>query len=116
MQKMLRVESLVWFLVLMGAYAFFGGSWWLFLGCILVPDVGLVGYLVSSRMGAYFYNAFHLEVGPLLLFVGSYFFAWPLFTQIALIWLVHIHFDRMLGIGLKSVEGFAHTHLGRITK
>ena len=35
---------------------------------------------------------------------------------LALIWLAHIGFDRLLGYGLKSTEGFGFTHLGRIGK
>jgi hypothetical protein len=33
---------------------------------------------------------------------------------LALIWLAHIGFDRMLGYGLKYQSGFGDTHLGRI--
>jgi hypothetical protein len=33
---------------------------------------------------------------------------------VGLIWCAHIGFDRALGYGLKSPEGFRFTHLGKI--
>ena len=33
---------------------------------------------------------------------------------LALIWTAHIAFDRTLGSGLKSTEGFGYTHLGLV--
>ena len=35
-------------------------------------------------------------------------------VQIALIWLAHIGFDRLLGYGLKYPTGFKDTHLQRV--
>ena len=33
---------------------------------------------------------------------------------VGLIWIAHIAFDRMLGLGLKYPEGFRFTHLGPV--
>lgn len=38
----------------------------------------------------------------------------PLPALLGALWLAHSGFDRMLGYGLKSPEGFSITHLGRI--
>jgi len=35
-------------------------------------------------------------------------------TQIALVWLAHIGFDRFFGYGLKYPTGFKDTHLQRV--
>jgi hypothetical protein len=40
----------------------------------------------------------------------------PLLGVLGALWLAHSGFDRMLGYGLKSPEGFSFTHLGRIGK
>jgi hypothetical protein len=40
----------------------------------------------------------------------------PLLVVLGALWLAHSGFDRMLGYGLKSPDGFSFTHLGRIGK
>jgi hypothetical protein len=42
--------------------------------------------------------------------------AQPIALTIALIWLAHAGFDRLLGYGLKYPTAFTDTHLGRIGK
>ena len=37
-------------------------------------------------------------------------------VSLALIWVAHIGFDRMLGYGLKYPTAFGHTHLGVVGK
>lgn len=109
---LLRLESLVWFFLSLYLFHYFQGSWWVFIAVFLAPDLSLIGYLFSPRKGAIFYNALHVEVGPLLLAGCSVLFSIPLLLQFALIWFCHISLDRMLGIGLKYSDGFKHTHLG----
>ena len=36
--------------------------------------------------------------------------------QVALIWLTHIGFDRLLGYGLKYPSAFTDTHLQRVVR
>jgi hypothetical protein len=40
----------------------------------------------------------------------------PLLLSLALIWVAHIGFDRLLGYGLKYATAFGHTHLGVVGK
>ena len=96
------------------AYTRVGGSWWLFAGLILVPDVSLLGYVGGTRLGAIAYNTFHVTLGPLV--CAALGFLLPSFDliQIALIWGAHVGIDRALGFGLKYNAGFGFTHLGRI--
>ncbi|HXX07929.1 MAG TPA: DUF4260 family protein, partial [Pseudolabrys sp.] len=63
---------------------------------------------------AVIYNAAHTLVGPLLL--ASAGLLLPAFNlmPLALIWIAHIGFDRLLGYGLKYAAGFGFTHLGRV--
>ena len=87
------------------------GGWGQFLLLFMVPDVSILGYLVNGRVGAIAYNAIHSSVAPLLLAV--YFFGshQPALLSLALIWIAHLGFDRMLGFGLKYDHGFRDTHL-----
>ncbi|HEY0965671.1 MAG TPA: DUF4260 family protein [Candidatus Saccharimonadales bacterium] len=89
--------------------------WWLF---ILFPvvDISAFGYLQNNRAGALMYNVGHSLIGPVV-FLAIYIFGgpdWALF--VAMVWLFHIFVDRALGYGMKHVEGFGHTHLGKVGK
>jgi hypothetical protein len=44
----------------------------------------------------------------------SYFTGRPALLAVALIWIAHIGFDRLLGYGLKYISDFKHTHLQRV--
>jgi hypothetical protein len=92
-------------------YAQTGGNWLLFALLFLVPDLGMLGYLRNPRLGALGYNAVHTTVAPLALVAGGFALEGGLAVQVGLIWLGHIGFDRMLGVGLKYPDAFGHTHL-----
>ncbi|KAK4544600.1 hypothetical protein LTR36_004172 [Oleoguttula mirabilis] len=96
------------------AYARTRQSWWVFAGGLLLPDLGMVGYLANTAAGAVFYNAVHTETPPILLLCAGFARGDARVTGAALIWLAHIGMDRMLGYGLKYGSGFGHTHLGFI--
>lgn len=117
---LLRLEGLAVLLVALGIYSQYGSSWWLFAGVFLLPDVTMLGYLVSPKVGAWMYNSVHTYVTPLIFAGGAFAFRATaaeyasLIGSITLIWIAHIGFDRALGFGLKLTTGFKHTHLGRI--
>lgn len=92
------------------------GSIWMFLLLLLVPDICMVGYLWGNKIGAIIYNFGHTLVFPILLLVTGVVIQQNLVVLLSLIWLAHIGMDRALGYGLKSTEGFKHTHLGIIGK
>ncbi|MCE5294555.1 MAG: DUF4260 domain-containing protein [Chlamydiales bacterium] len=112
--KLLRLESLVWFIVSVYAYYQFQGTWTLFLVAFLVPDLSIAAYLLGPKVGAIAYNLMHIEVWPALLACYGFFFGMPTLVLLGLIWLAHIHLDRMLGFGLKYSDAFKHTHLGNL--
>ena len=78
------------------------------------PDIGMLGYLADSRVGATTYNLLHTYLGPAILLVGAIVAESPLTYSVAIVWFAHIGFDRALGYGLKYGDGFNHTHLGFI--
>lgn len=111
----LRLEGLAIGVLAAYLYGIASGDWLLFALLILVPDVGMIGYLGGTRTGAATYNLLHTEIGPLALAAAS--IAWQLpdpVLAVALVWLAHIGFDRALGYGLKLAHAFRETHLGRI--
>lgn len=111
---LLRVEGLM--LLVAGAllYSKLGAPWWLFAVAFIAPDLSFLGYLGGSRIGAIVYNCAHTIAVPLALALAG--FLLPAFDLIAVAlgWIAHIGFDRMLGFGLKYGAGFGFTHLGRI--
>ncbi len=92
-------------------------SWQMFALLFLLPDLALLGYLVSNRTGAILYNLTHSYLGPAVCLGLS----WAVFNNqngmaIGLIWAAHVGFDRALGYGLKYASGFKDTHLGKVGK
>ena len=95
-------------------YAKTGAPWWLFAILFLAPDLSFLGYLAGSGVGAATYNAMHTTVAPLVLAMAGLLSQGDALLPLALIWLAHIGFDRVLGYGLKYGAGFGFTHLGRL--
>jgi Domain of unknown function (DUF4260) len=71
----------------------------------------MIGYAFNPRVGAITYNTVHTYVCPLALGGYALFSGRPLPLLLALIWISHIGFDRMLGFGLKYSSRFKDTHL-----
>jgi hypothetical protein len=114
LRVVLRAEGACLLAVSLLAYAKFSGGWGLFALCFLAPDLAFLGYLAGPRVGAAVYNVARSTVGALaLLALGVLLPATAAITA-GLIWLAHIGFDRALGYGLKSADGFGFTHLGRV--
>jgi hypothetical protein len=91
-----------------------GVAWWLAVILFFAPDISIAGYLAGPKFGAVVYNLAHAyALGAVLLAVGVGLNA-PLVAALGALWLAHAGFDRMLGYGLKSPEGFTVTHLGSI--
>lgn len=111
-----RIEAAIVFgsAITLFAYLDHGLAWWLAVIVFFLPDVSFAGYALGSKAGAVVYNVLHVyALGMVLITVGL---ASGSGTVAALgtLWMGHAGFDRMLGFGLKSPEGFRITHLGRI--
>jgi hypothetical protein len=77
----------------------------------LVPDISMLGYLGGRKLGAAVYNVSHTYILPAALGAYGLFQLQPFALAVALIWIGHIGFDRLLGFGLKYETAFGHTHL-----
>lgn len=90
-------QNSIWLMLIVGAIA---------------PDLALLAGMgpglergqIHPR-GVPFYNAVHRFWAPAVLVAVSLFLA-PYWTAFGLAWIAHISFDRSLGFGLRSPEGF----------
>lgn len=110
----LRLEGGVLLAVSVAAYVGVDGGWLRFALLFLLPDLSFLAYLAGPRVGAAGYNVAHSYALPLALIVTAEVLGQMGLLMVALIWLAHIGFDRLLGYGLKYPSGFRDTHLGQI--
>ena len=110
----LRLEGAALLGASVAAWSGLDGPWSRFALLFFLPDVAFAAYLLGPRVGAAAYNAVHSYALPLLLVVSAEIVGSVGLLLIALAWLAHIGFDRMLGYGLKYPSGFRDTHLGRL--
>ena len=89
-----------------------GLSVWVWIILFFSPDLGMLGYLLNNKIGAWSYNLFHHKGVALVIAVSGYFYHQELATAIGLLLFAHSSFDRMLDYGLKYPDSFKHTHLG----
>jgi hypothetical protein len=89
-------------------------EWWWYPALILVPDIGMIGYLVNSRIGAVTYNLFHHKAVAIAVLCAGFSYAHEWVTLCGIILLGHSAIDRVFGYGLKYNNGFFNTHLGQI--
>ena len=100
---LLRLEALLVLVIAVICYAELHGSWLLFVLLFLVPDLSLVGYLAdgNGRLAATLYNGVHCYAAPLAVALIAWRSHSVLYERIAVIWVAHIAFDRLIGFGLK---------------
>lgn len=114
MKNILKLEELAMFLLGIFLFGQLSFSWWWFLVFIMAPDIGMLGYLHSNKLGAWFYNLFHHKgLGILVYLIGIY-TENEVVQFIGILLFSHASLDRMLGYGLKYEKGFKYTHLGEI--
>ncbi len=112
-QTLLRLEALLELAAAIALYAQLGGNGWLFAALLLTPDIAMLGYLHSPRVGASCYNLAHLMALPLAIAVIAFLTGATTTLLLALIWIAHIGMDRAVGYGFKSPDSFKRTHLNR---
>ncbi|HEY4379629.1 MAG TPA: DUF4260 domain-containing protein [Acidobacteriaceae bacterium] len=111
---LLRIEEFALLSAAVALYAHMHFSWWLFVVLFLAPDLSMLGYLANPRIGSAFYNLGHTLFVPLALFFVAHAGQMRVLLAIAVIWVSHIAFDRLLGYGLKYPAHFKDTHLQHI--
>ena len=116
MNQLIKLEELGQFLFAVFLFNQLDYPWWVFLACILLPDLSMLGYLINTKIGAWVYNFFqHKLLGLLVLMVGIW-YEHDLLSVTGVVLFAHAAMDRVFGYGLKFQDDFKHTHLGWIKK
>ena len=114
MKTILKLEELFMFLLGLYLFSLLDFQWWWFLILILLPDIGMVGYVLNNKAGALMYNIFHHKGLAIAIYLTGIYLSVPLLQLIGIIVFSHASMDRMIGYGLKFEKGFKYTHLGEI--
>ena len=91
-------------------------SWWQLVVFAIAPDLSLL-FGASSRLqrgqlharAVPVYNAVHRLWVPAVLAIVAALLQQPAWVAAGLAWVAHIGFDRSLGFGLRTAEGFQRT-------
>lgn len=114
MNTLLKLEELALFVVSIILFIETDYTWWVFPALLLVPDVGMIGYLINTKVGAITYNLLHHKgIALFVLFLGLMVEKEWVFCA-GIILLAHSSMDRIFGYGLKYFDSFKHTHLGTL--
>ena len=89
---------------------------WLWIILFFTPDIGMLGYLIDTKVGAFIYNLFHHKGLALAIAAAGYVFHNDVATSIGILLFAHASFDRIWGYGLKYEDSFKNTHLGSLEK
>lgn len=116
MKTILKLEEAALFILGIVLFAQLDFAWWWFPVLLLLPDIGMLGYLINTRVGAFTYNLFHYRAIAVGLLIFGYMYGYELLLLSGVMLFSHIAFDRMLGYGLKYPDNFKNTHLGQIGK
>lgn len=114
MSNLLKLEELAMFLGSMLAFNLLPFDWWWYPILILTPDIGMLGYVVNTKIGALTYNLFHHKGIAVAIGIVGFWFSLPSISLIGVILFGHSSMDRIFGYGLKFSDNFKHTHLGNL--
>ncbi|MEM7297445.1 MAG: DUF4260 domain-containing protein, partial [Bacteroidota bacterium] len=114
MNNLIKVEELAMFLVSIFFFAQLDYAWWVYVALILAPDIGMVGYAASTKIGAMTYNLFHHKGIAIAIWVAGIYAGSSDLQLAGIILFGHSSMDRLLGYGLKFSDSFKHTHLGNL--
>ncbi len=114
MKNLLRTEELLMFICSIYLFSLYDFSWWVYPALILLPDIGMLGYLIDAKTGAVIYNFFHHKGIALLVLLTGAIASIPGLALAGIILFGHASMDRIFGYGLKYPDHFKNTHLGTI--
>jgi len=112
MKTLLRIEEAFLFLLSIFLFSRIGYAWWWFPLLLFAPDVGMLGYLIHPKAGAYLYNFIHHRSVAVILYVLGVLLSISVLQLIGTILFAHSSLDRVFHFGLKYPDRFKHTHPG----
>lgn len=116
MNVLLKLEEAAIFLLGIFLFSNLDFAWWWFPALLLLPDIGMIGYAINPKIGAFTYNLLHHRLLACLVAVYGLTFGDEYWQLGAIILFAHISMDRVFGYGLKYNDRFINTHLGVIGK
>jgi hypothetical protein len=116
MKFLLRLEEAFMLGLTIYLNSFLSFPAWLFWVLFLTPDIGMAGYLINTRVGAFTYNLLHHKGIAIALYIAGLYFINEALQFAGLLLFGHSAFDRLLGYGLKYNDSFHNTHMGWIGK
>ncbi len=116
MKNVLKLEELAEFVLGILIFNRLEFAWWYFPLLLFTPDIGMMGYLLNTKIGAWSYNLFHHKAIAIAILVFGFFGNNQSVMLIGTILFSHAAFDRMMGYGLKYEDSFSNTHLGKVGK
>ena len=114
MKGLLKIEELAQFLLATYFFYQLGFSWWVFPALILLPDLSMIGYLISPLWGAFSYNFIHHKALAIAIYFVGIVLSNSTLQAAGLLLFAHSAMDRIFGYGLKFTDDFKNTHLGRL--
>lgn len=116
MKNLIKLEEAFMFALAVYLNTFLSFPGWLYWALFLTPDIGMIGYLINTRVGAFTYNLVHHKAVAIAIYVLGLYLQMESLQFTGLLLFGHSAFDRMLGYGLKYSDSFHNTHLGFIGK
>ena len=116
MNTILKLEEVALFLFCIFLFGKLNFEWWWFPILLLLPDIGMIGYLVNPKVGAFTYNFLHHRLVAAIVAFYALTDGNEYWKLAAIILFAHISMDRVFGYGLKYNDSFSNTHLGVIGK
>jgi len=114
MKTLLKLEELFLFGLSLLLFSGLDYAWGWYALLFLTPDLSMLGYLRSPRLGSWTYNLIHHKGLAVALYVLGYLLSTPWLMFAGTILLGHSSLDRVFGYGLKYPDAFKNTHLGVI--
>jgi hypothetical protein len=116
MSILLKLEEVGIFLLCIFLFSKLNFAWWWFPALLLLPDIGMIGYIINPKIGAFTYNLLHHRFAASLVAFYALTYGNEYWKLAAILLFAHISLDRILGYGLKYNDSFSNTHLGVIGK
>lgn len=110
-RPIIRIENFFIAMLAIISYFVLGGSWWVLLLLVLVPDLSMLAYLINPKVGSYIYNLAHSYTFPIIAVATGWYFHLDTLILLSLICIIHIGIDRAIGFGLKYPTNFKDTHI-----
>lgn len=111
MKKLIKLEEFMFFILSIYLFSKLSYPWWYMPVLFLLPDLGMLGYVVDTRFGAWMYNLVHHRAISIGLYIVGSVLNVEVVMLVAVILFSHSSLDRVFDYGFKYPDNFKHTHL-----